>query len=118
MLDGASRLDELVDRAVGDGQTALGITDHGNMYGVIDFYKECTKRGIKHRIARKGIESSSHLGKQRWVVERTFAWLSKFRRLAVRYERRIWRAGPAPCKPMPMAVTTTSTMPATGPRRC
>ncbi|MFM8505833.1 MAG: DNA polymerase III subunit alpha, partial [Acidimicrobiaceae bacterium] len=47
MLDGASRLDELVDRAVGDGQTALGITDHGNMYGVIDFYKECTKRGIK-----------------------------------------------------------------------
>lgn len=47
MLDGASRLDELVDRAVADGQTALGITDHGNMYGVIDFYKECTKRGIK-----------------------------------------------------------------------
>ena len=47
MLDGASRLDELVDRAVGDGQVALGITDHGNMYGVIDFYKECTKRGIK-----------------------------------------------------------------------
>ena len=47
MLDGASRLDELVDRAVADGQPALGITDHGNMYGVIDFYKECTKRGIK-----------------------------------------------------------------------
>ncbi|MFC3169587.1 IS5 family transposase [Paracoccus fontiphilus] len=44
--------------------------------------KACTKRGIKHRIARKGIESSSHLGKHRWVVERTFAWLSKFRRLA------------------------------------
>ncbi|MDQ1902706.1 IS5 family transposase [Paracoccus sp. WLY502] len=50
--------------------------------------KACTKRGITHRIARKGIESSSHLGKHRWVVERTFAWLSKFRRLAVRYERR------------------------------
>ncbi|MFM8776885.1 MAG: PHP domain-containing protein, partial [Actinomycetota bacterium] len=47
MLDGASRLDELVDRAVADGQPALGITDHGNMYGVIDFYKECTKRAIK-----------------------------------------------------------------------
>ena len=47
MLDGASRLDELVDRAVADGQPALGITDHGNMYGVIDFYKECKRRGIK-----------------------------------------------------------------------
>ncbi|MFM8521882.1 MAG: PHP domain-containing protein, partial [Acidimicrobiaceae bacterium] len=34
MLDGASRLDELVDRAASDGQKALGITDHGNMYGV------------------------------------------------------------------------------------
>lgn len=50
--------------------------------------RACTRRGIKHRIARKGIESSTHLGKHRWVVERTFAWLSKFRRLAVRYERR------------------------------
>lgn len=48
----------------------------------------CTDRGIKHRIARKGIESSRHLGKHRWVVERTFAWISQFRRLAVRYERR------------------------------
>lgn len=50
--------------------------------------RACTKRSIKHRIARKGIESSSHLGRHRWVVERTFAWLSRFRRLTVRYERR------------------------------
>lgn len=48
----------------------------------------CSRRGIRHRIARKGIESSSHLGKHRWVVERTFAWISRFRRLTVRYERR------------------------------
>ena len=34
MLDGAARLDELVAKAVGDGQPAIGITDHGNMYGV------------------------------------------------------------------------------------
>lgn len=47
MLDGASRLDELVERAASDNQKALGITDHGNMYGVIDFYKECMKHGIK-----------------------------------------------------------------------
>jgi len=32
---------------VADGQPALGITDHGNMYGVLDFYKECREQGIK-----------------------------------------------------------------------
>ncbi|MBU6202007.1 MAG: DNA polymerase III subunit alpha [Acidobacteria bacterium] len=47
MLDGASRLDELVQAAVRDGQPALGITDHGNMYGVLDFYRECRRNGIK-----------------------------------------------------------------------
>ncbi len=47
MLDGAARLDELVAKAVQDGQPALGITDHGNMYGVLDFYKECRKQGVK-----------------------------------------------------------------------
>src|SRR5918993_844192 len=46
------------------------------------------RRGIKSRIARKGIESSEKLGPHRWVVERTLAWLSKYRRLAIRYERR------------------------------
>ena len=45
-------------------------------------------RGIKVRIARKGIESSEKLGCHRWVVERTLAWLAKYRRLTVRYERR------------------------------
>jgi transposase len=46
------------------------------------------KRGIKARIARRGIDSSEKLGRHRWVVERTLAWLSKYRRLTVRYERR------------------------------
>lgn len=50
--------------------------------------KAVTKRGIKVRIARKGVESSEKLGRHRWVVERTLAWLAKFRRLKVRYERR------------------------------
>ena len=47
MLDGAARLDELVATAVADGQPAIGITDHGNMYGTLEFYKECRNRGIK-----------------------------------------------------------------------
>jgi transposase len=46
------------------------------------------RRGIKSRIARKGIESTKKLGRHRWVVERTLAWLSKYRRLTIRYERR------------------------------
>lgn len=48
----------------------------------------CRTRGVIPRIARKGIESSERLGRHRWVVERTLAWLSRFRRLMVRYERR------------------------------
>ncbi len=48
----------------------------------------CRKRGIIPRIARRGIESSERLGRHRWVVERTLAWLNCFRRLTVRYELR------------------------------
>ena len=47
MLDGAARLDELVAKAVADGQPAVGITDHGNMYGVLDFYRECQRHDVK-----------------------------------------------------------------------
>jgi transposase len=46
------------------------------------------RRSIKNRIARKGKESSEKLGRHRWIVERTLAWLSKYRRLTIRYERR------------------------------
>jgi DNA polymerase-3 subunit alpha len=46
MLDGAARIEDLVDAAVEDGMPALGITDHGNMYGVLDFYKLCKDAGI------------------------------------------------------------------------
>ena len=46
------------------------------------------RRHIRVRIARKGIDSSTRLGRHRWVIERTLAWLNRFRRLTVRYERR------------------------------
>ncbi|HEV3327941.1 MAG TPA: DNA polymerase III subunit alpha, partial [Acidimicrobiales bacterium] len=46
MLDGAARVDDLVEAAVRDGQPALGITDHGNLYGVLDFYAACREGGI------------------------------------------------------------------------
>ena len=41
MLDGAARIGDVIAAAKADGQPAVGITDHGNMYGVLDFYKEC-----------------------------------------------------------------------------
>ncbi|HYZ98809.1 MAG TPA: DNA polymerase III subunit alpha [Acidimicrobiales bacterium] len=47
MLDGAARIEDTVAAAVADGQPALGITDHGNMYGILDFYKECRRQEIK-----------------------------------------------------------------------
>jgi transposase len=45
-------------------------------------------RHIKVRIARRGVDSSTKLGRHRWVVERTLAWLARYRRLTIRYERR------------------------------
>ena len=46
MLDGAARVGDAVAAAKADGQPALAITDHGNMYGVLDFYKACRDAGI------------------------------------------------------------------------
>ncbi|TNC06406.1 transposase [Methylobacterium terricola] len=48
----------------------------------------CRARGIRPRIARRGIERSDRLGRHRWVVERSHAWFNRARRLPIRYERR------------------------------
>ena len=45
------------------------------------------RRGIRPRIARRMIESSTRLGRHRWTIERTGAWLGGWRRLRIRYER-------------------------------
>lgn len=46
MLDGAARLKDMVNKAAQDGQPAIGLTDHGNMYGVFEFSKLCKAAGI------------------------------------------------------------------------
>jgi transposase len=51
--------------------------------------RACLHRQIKPRIARRGVDTSQKLGRHRWVIERTFAWLNKLRRLTIRYERRL-----------------------------
>ena len=47
LLDGACRLDRLCSAAKERGQTALAITDHGNLFGAVDFYRAAKKHGIK-----------------------------------------------------------------------
>jgi DNA polymerase-3 subunit alpha len=54
LLDGAAKIEPLVKAAVADGQPALAITDHGNLYGLIDFYRTCKKYDINPVL---GIES-------------------------------------------------------------
>ena len=47
LLDGACRIKKLIQRAKDLGQDAVAITDHGVLYGAIDFYKEAKAKGIK-----------------------------------------------------------------------
>jgi transposase len=56
-------------------------------YDQADLRRWLRDRGIAVRIARKGTESSDKLGRHRWVIERTIAWLTGYRRLTLRYER-------------------------------
>ncbi len=62
LLDGLSRIPELLDRAKELGQEAIGLTDHGVLYGAIQFYKEAKARGIKPII---GIEAYVAQGSRR-----------------------------------------------------
>jgi DNA polymerase-3 subunit alpha len=47
LLEAVPKIPELVAAAKADGQTALALTDNGNMYGAIEFYKECKEQGLK-----------------------------------------------------------------------
>ena len=66
LLDGACRISGIMDRVKELGQTAVAITDHGVMYGCIDFYKAAKAAGVKPiigcevYIARRGIEDRVH----------------------------------------------------------
>ena len=47
LLEALPKVEDLVAAAKADGQVALALTDNGNLYGAIEFYKEATKRGVK-----------------------------------------------------------------------
>ena len=46
LLDGAATIDHLIDKASNLNMTHLALTDHGNMFGAMKFYKRCRARGI------------------------------------------------------------------------
>ena len=47
LLDGFTKIDKLIEKLKELGMNSCAITDHGNMYGVIEFYKKCIDNGIK-----------------------------------------------------------------------
>ena len=67
MLDGAARVDDLMKAASQQGMPALGITDHGNMFGAYEFYKAAQKYELKPII---GLEAYLTPGTPRWERKR------------------------------------------------
>jgi hypothetical protein len=57
-------------------------------YDAESIWQGLRARCIKPMLAKRNTEHGTGLGRWRWVVERTFAWLNQFRRLRVRYEKR------------------------------
>jgi transposase len=83
LLDGVMPVSGKVGRP--RRRTDRVLADRG--YDHDKYRRALRKRGVKPVIARRGVEHGSHLGRERWVVERTFAWLHNLRRLRTRYER-------------------------------
>ena len=47
LLDGAAKISSIADKAISDGQSAVAITDHGVMYGAVEFYTSLQEKGVK-----------------------------------------------------------------------
>jgi transposase len=80
----------------GSGRCGDGLAGHGGarcgctptrLMTLVAADRRCGSVGIGARIARRRVQSSRRLGRQRWKVERTITWLLEHRRLQVRYER-------------------------------
>ncbi|MCU0679189.1 MAG: DNA polymerase III subunit alpha [Planctomycetes bacterium] len=64
LLDGLTKIDELIQTAKDDGAPAVAMTDHGVMYGAVEFYQKCRKAGIKPIIGMEAyLASGSRLDK-------------------------------------------------------
>ncbi|MEM9410917.1 MAG: DNA polymerase III subunit alpha, partial [Planctomycetota bacterium] len=73
LLDGASSIPRLVQRTVDHGMNALAITDHGNLHGSLEFYREAKSKGINPIIGYEAyVASGSRLNKGRGAKEDTY----------------------------------------------
>ncbi len=75
LLDGAARIGELVACAKRHGMDALAITDHGVMYGVVDFYKACKKENIKPIIGMEAYVAPRSMMDREGPKDREYAHL-------------------------------------------
>lgn len=73
LLDGMSKIPDLVKKIKDSGMTACALTDHGVMNGVVDFYNECQKQGIKpilgcecYEAPESRLDKNSHAGEERY----------------------------------------------------
>lgn len=64
LLDGLCKIDELVTSVKSLGMTAVGLTDHGAMFGSIEFYKACTEQGIKPIIGMEAYISHDRMSRE------------------------------------------------------
>ncbi|MEK7460583.1 MAG: PHP domain-containing protein, partial [Patescibacteria group bacterium] len=73
LLDGLSKIDEMVSLAKSHGMNAIGLTDHGNMYGAIEFYKKCKGAGINPIIGVEAyVTAGSRLDKRPGIDNERF----------------------------------------------
>ena len=81
LLDGACRIGNLAKAAARDGAPALALTDHGNLFGAIEFYQACRKEGVKPLLgfeayvapkSRRDRERRQRTGRERNFWDRLF----------------------------------------------
>jgi DNA polymerase-3 subunit alpha len=65
LLDGLAKIDQLLDRAKELGMDSLALTDHGNIYGAVEFFKKATERGIKPIIGTEIYQSTEKMTDKR-----------------------------------------------------
>ena len=68
MLDGAARVSDLVKEVAAQGMPAIAMTDHGNLFGAFDFYKQAKKAGIKPIIGLEAFKNLPAAHSAKWVL--------------------------------------------------
>ena len=78
LLDGLSKIDEMVALAKKFEMPAIALTDHGNMYGAIEFYKACKKQNIKPIIGLEAYKTPGSRHDKRPGILQSWAGISWF----------------------------------------